>query len=1434
MTASPVSPAKLNLRRTQLPRRFENYTLTRVSSADVGLSEVSDFAFLPCSPKGENGIGSDTQDPGKGYTDDGLSVLLPIGFDFQLDGITYKNFVACTNGWMSLVDPSTGTFNHAEVLLDNILINSGIRPTFTTNAVLLAPWFDDLKNVSDALTETNGALSATKINRIVTGLEPPIALYNSVEYGVKYFIDQRSTKGRRLIVRWNSLSNFGSATAQNVLRFEVVLYENGNIEFRYAKPSRAFVPQAGESATVGIFMPGAANRFRDFSAGLGYRDSARTLYTYGGYTNSSNTNYTDPGSGVNGDIYTGSYSCNLTPSNNWPTTALGAAAFIFQAPKRRRKVLPRLNVQLAGAGLTLPTISRTGDERLGSSVVLFDDRRTMQFILSGTVTGSVTGSGVVNFPTSLPRFYGGLDPLVAERQDLFSNDFEMSASISYSAADAWVGGSVSKQTLPFSENKRFEQAYPASSYFLTGTSITQVGQGLSAPLRSKTQIRMSLAVEYNTTLLPTASVLMYYNARAKAWEVPQNSSYIISATGTGNDSGVAKGDFASPSDFSQNNCILEDARGFGPMGNSVSSGTNGSFPRTAGSQSDFYIGSSASFENINAAVTRVFPKSVQVNPDYSAAPDELFSLPISQPFLIEKAVIEVPMSAGDGWFKSLTTSFMPLELQSTSSFDFAGPALTVALFNQVKSGNGTRLDLIMTGTITHTFDNSNNLVISNFPPTDWTYQLRPVGFLAYSGPPAAVVMPNSSSAGYSFTGSVAMQCAAGVSNGVSIKYIFVANSSSYYGLSGTVSQFQTAMRNFLSQPKIALGNNTPPSGPGPLWTTTSQIAYVNVFGRGASGFDPSGRSMFGKEFTAFNGFDASNLLANPFYISGSNPNQTGAASDLPAQMEQAISQGLQWKACAVLPLESSQPSPYLVYPGDKLVLAVSKMRPAFYGTQAAAPYTSGSIIDDVQLITGSVNITLYGSMLRNNVEFHDVSNAPLASNAVHELILGNDFLLDQLEGEYRDGYFGSLSDNYLTGTMVTKTIGANNQVTLTIGNRGRVFSKLLARSAPTTQTTNQENLTNPSKAYRLQPWFERKGSIRTVKFTDNTERIWDSMMPSVSDCFAADGCGIFITSTQYGLTTSNLVADYKKVDQTPKSPWGWIAFDYQQPSLIVGGQGPGINPNWSKAYPYEPRYTKASRQNNIAKSFLATYLFTGGSPLMMPIAPVLLSGFMFGTTTIVAAGAGIFNGITYVADANIAGTNFYGNFATGSASVDDMSRALFGFGDTNSCMNFNNGDGTFSLLGTNHGIGWRDYEADGFIGGGSLFVYSPTIRGWKYGVFSGLPAYNNAYFRRGRFGQLRDMLEQRLYTKFYQIPDATQGQIGQSSVSTSPIKVRFVDASGKTTLPENTLSQNLSFEATSSVPYFDGEVHNRPPINNNTINTNVVVLRTNTFGDITL
>lgn len=1746
------------------PRRFENYILTRVVDSGAGLTNIEDSRFTLVPGVGPDAAGNQ----------DVVSSIVPIGFDFQIDNITYKKFVVSMHGWMALIDPTLSSFNLGDAITNFAsYLNTRINVAgFATDQVLLAPWFDDsraLAAVPASLAAINGSYSATQIARIVAGLEPPPPQYNATTYGVRYYNDVRNANGRRLIVRWNIVSNYYNGVASSVLKFECVLYENGTIEYRYSPRASIFPPtyyypspkgttplySGYEGATIGIFMPNGTNRFRDFAVGLGYRDGARREYIYGGFVYDSN--YTDTDQSGNVSVpgvfggedfgFTAKYTVNLLPGAHWPGLNAAGSVFTFSPPLNRRKVLPRRGIREQDGMLSLPTVARTGDDRLGKSLASYDDRRSPiyiqnftqealvvnpgaalsglewllprtgdlnssvyitvttqtvvttlsgdpgtvyqvplrfrgvveyksysggsqpdalvpQFRLGGTPSGSdwniyslnisdppatyylnnggdsdfhvhlvdytetipmrggatvtmvanpvdsgpyeiannsntggplsvpgipspvqpfvgqflrmdyvgdITASianlsnpGSVNYPTTLPRFFGGTAPGTLQRQNLFSGDMVVSGTISKSAVEPYLG-EVAVVSMPaFNESRRPDLVDPPD-FFATGSTISSVGDGFTQPLRSKTQVRVQLPVVDPVPLPASNSSIFYYNPKLRCWEVPENASYIVALAGTTPPAGTKSGDWSNPQTYLQQSQYPEDYRGFGPMGNLVASSSHVTDSQ-AQSQTDANFYKPYVNTDFIKYISRNYPKSVRVNDVYAPTVDETFTISISQPFLLEKATFEIPLALGPGWFADQTQCFAPIGggtfAGGAPAFDVGGPALTIALMRHIplqeqglagqSSGspfiNKTSMrDLIMTGTITHSVDYVSGVAMRSFTPTNSNYQLQPVGFLNYAGPAGAVVpVPLNQQ----FTGSVTVQAQAQSVAGVDLAY------SVTFG--GTAAQKQATATSLLTTPVLKFGNGA--FGTNTVYTQSTN--FISTFGRSGDGFQQAGRAILGNEYaTLQNSFDQTGQnFENPLFL-------TSNTTALPVQIQQVLGQigagegGL--TAQAVVSLKSHFPSPYLLMPGDKLILSISKTRPFTY-TQGSTQISSSLGGHDVVLMPGAINITLYGSQVAEGAEYHDTLNQPLASDAVHELI-GAAAVLDQFEPAYRFEYSGSFSDNVMIGSLLQSQV-RNGQLMFTTGSRYRVISALAANISasifkdirvgdavhdrwlvngvsqsfpysnlnplpnvtvnnsfpPTLDTSLQNSEIDDSKAYRTQPWIEQVGTVRTSQFIDDAERYWDSLMPAIDRAFAADGCGIFVTRygafgnvQQVNVVTSSLVGVSSLVAAPNTQPLGWIWFDYQLPVLIdnIAGSSyaPLINQNWTKSYPFEPRYQGVNRQLDVSKGLIATYLFQpqiqasgppgnfnifvpAGNPLVLAIPPTPVGGFMFGPvqpgvsvdSTIVGyhyigfwvyffffgwfffqfpvADQGLVYSVNdtcnaWLSDAHVGpppisgstgqsiqaqttfGLNQYGYFTTGSANIADISRCLFGFGDANTYFQRTNNDGSVSLLGTGHYAEFRDQEGPHPNGTGmngtdnNIFKFGPRIRGWKYGVASGLPLFSKAYWRRGHFGQFRDMLEQRPFTKYYESPENGPSNPNfQQGVKEAVVTVKYLSPDGRLTEPSNTWSSNLSFECTSSVPYIEGVPTNRPVVNRLALNKHILSFRQDIFGNLRL
>lgn len=107
---------------------------------------------------------------------------------------------------------------------------------------------------------------------------------------------------------------------------------------------------------------------------------------------------------------------------------------------------------------------------------------------------------------------------------------------------------------------------------------------------------------------------------------------------------------------------------------------------------------------------------------------------------------------------------------------------------------------------------------------------------------------------------------------------------------------------------------------------------------------------------------------------------------------------------------------------------------------------------------------------------------------------------------------------------------------------------------------------------------------------------------------------------------------------------------------------------------------------------------------------------------------------------------------------------------------------------------------------------------FRYGLWNIEPSFTRAVFRYNKFGQFRDMLEQRIDTKFQLSANPENGTV--NGTIQGPVFIRFKGGN-----PVATNTSNLSVEATSSLPYFDGVVRNREsPLNTGLMNATTVEL----------
>lgn len=193
-------------------------------------------------------------------------------------------------------------------------------------------------------------------------------------------------------------------------------------------------------------------------------------------------------------------------------------------------------------------------------------------------------------------------------------------------------------------------------------------------------------------------------------------------------------------------------------------------------------------------------------------------------------------------------------------------------------------------------------------------------------------------------------------------------------------------------------------------------------------------------------------------------------------------------------------------------------------------------------------------------------------------VIGNDIVLDQFDIAYGASFYGSTVDDYVTGSLLIErsvTPGRNNR-TFTIGNRGRAFSKYYASEQPRLESTFGSAAVNsiPSLAFRETPWTTRvsRTAYRLLQCFDSSERYYDSCLPDLKKCFAANSTELWATDV------ANKTA-FSPYGNILSSSIGYMFFNsYTTDRTALGYDvDPVVNNDWTWSYPFEGKYDPKTR-----------------------------------------------------------------------------------------------------------------------------------------------------------------------------------------------------------------------------------------------------------------
>lgn len=973
--------------------------------------------------------------------EEGNAQNIPIGFKFTLNGIAYSKLYVTNAGYVVLVDPADGSsvFDVSDVLdvtagtgVFDSINNAIIKDEFPYNHILLAPWFGFLtRPVAQTMDELQQLSYASEIT---TALEQNILQgkyvanfpYDLVDHGVRYMNVFDPAKGNCLLIRSTCYS--ASFPVPYRIKYEIALFESGRIEYRYW-PFKEYDADGASTtalvATCGIFWPGqlfaANNYFRDFAPLLDYKKKSRRMSEFGGAaydtSYSEDNTYWAPG----GTPTTAFYS-SMLGIENWPKNG---AIITMAPPVNTAKILPR---KIIGA------IAAT--RQIVSSPGMYDDRKSVPY-LSGTT---------IHMPSTLPsRLLNDFDIDASLLQSLFVSGSDSHSSNILKVANANVNRSAVNSMLEQltaleklkpgdvsfnEEQKNYEVTSSTSAFYTTGSSVEEFGAGFSSPLKSKTQILLSLPVNRQTSMPSLTSSMYYYDSSLLQWIMPHPSG--------SRNIGEVKSDVWDVNNFLLGNLDIDSnmskARdsyrvtatsiGFDAIGRKIVSGSSTVAPDVS---DDFYTSDPAlgSVLNVSAsinvsdiydysslgyrkqygdeAISREYSKSVWIAREYVPNKSQKIELSIAEPFLLEKLNVKLPLSINGEWFNDMTTCKRAVTVDDTYSLsnslvnanvsgrfkgpiDFGGPAITFALVCHRGFGNVNYMDLIASGTITHTKDARAEVVLQKDAGAQG-YSLRPQGFYSFSNP--SVVIDGGAS--NSFDGKVSMNITPAIAGGITIARIDRSNLSSSYTAVGTIdpvkvssnrgrvvqlltteflSTFATPANNY-SQRNYSTNENLYPKR-SPLVIVQS----VSPLSRGSTGMEFNGNSILGGTIASY---AAEQIIKNPLYVAptGSLPSAYTTKIDGDADFT--------CDAISVYSLVDNQKSPYLLLPGDKLTLILSKTRPVIHKvTHGKNPSYEEDIFGrryfehalltgshgTVMLNTGSIDLTLYGSYVRQGVEFN--------------------------------------------------------------------------------------------------------------------------------------------------------------------------------------------------------------------------------------------------------------------------------------------------------------------------------------------------------------------------------------------------------------------------------------------------------------------------------
>ena len=448
-----------------------------------------------------------------------------------------------------------------------------------------------------------------------------------------------------------------------------------------------------------------------------------------------------------------------------------------------------------------------------------------------------------------------------------------------------------------------------------------------------------------------------------------------------------------------------------------------------------------------------------------------------------------------------------------------------------------------------------------------------------------------------------------------------------------------------------------------------------------------------------------------------------------------------------------QKAPYLLLPTDELIFGLEAAIPLTYfqnfytATGSRLAIATPQLHNNVAGLNGArSSVTFYGSLIREGKEYHETLNQNLTSPNIHEAIIGAP-VVDQYDIGTREQMIGTYVDNYIVGDIF-HTGTTSTQGGPVPSPAGQAIIRESTAFIRTVIGSFASGTATPRNNVGTKTYYGSGSIQRFVKASSRIERFYDTFLPDIYQ-YIIDykGCGHFTIYPGRTLGGSVAFGNYLAVSGSVVNnlQGNRMKLPYDNEIKRVPD---GWGPTWSAAEP-------TSTEPYSAIYYPARLV---GMIVQQDIASPVTAWFASSPTVAIRK---LF----------LSAESLPSDVGGSAASVE------------------------------NGGPGKHDQGISG------------SARGFPYGILDINPKYTSAVYRWNRYGQFRDMLEQRQDGKFFTTQlDSTQEDAAETTagLKRAVVVAKFVKPSSTSSVdPGQTQCSNLSFECTSSVPYYDGLFRNR-------------------------